>query len=172
MDTTPEEETNPLVIAFKKITTQLELLDERERRAEARERHAQEREQALIERQSKLNQAMNNIVIKSENFHRSIVDVETRTKTYLADYFKALPSEAVIVTEKRWSVDVSVKQLVLLCVFMMLFSGLFVYFASPHVDTIRLDYQAEKIEELEAKLDYMVEKNPKTAKNYEAENEK
>ena len=169
METTPEEEANPLLIAFKKINIQLEQLEEREKRAEARERKADEREQALIERQSKLNESMNNIVIKSGNFQRSIVDIETRTKTYLEGYFKALPKETVIVQKEEWSIESSTKFILIIMLLMVLTSGLFVYFASPQVDIVRLEYQAQQIKALENKLNYMVEKNPKTAKNYEQE---
>jgi BioD-like phosphotransacetylase family protein len=58
MDTTPEEEANPVLLAFKKITTQLEKLDERDKRAEVREHEAQEREQALIEQHNKVSLMM------------------------------------------------------------------------------------------------------------------
>jgi len=77
MDTTPEEETNPVVIAFKKITTQLEKLDERDKRAEAREREAQEREQALIEQHNKVSLMMVKIVGKANDFQQNMDKVET-----------------------------------------------------------------------------------------------
>ena len=86
MDTTPEEEVNPVLLAFKKITTQLEKLDERERRAEEREREAQERAELLIEQHNKVSMMMLKIVEKADNFQQNMVDVETRTKTYLSDY--------------------------------------------------------------------------------------
>ena len=98
MDITPEEEeVNPLVVTFEKLNTQLEKLAERDRRAEERERNALEREQALIERQSKLNQAMNNIAIKSGNFQSSVIDTETRLKTFLLDYIKDFPNSTGII---------------------------------------------------------------------------
>ena len=98
MDITPEEEeVNPLVVTFEKLNTQLENLIERDRRAEERERNALEREQALIERQSKLNQAMNNIAIKSGNFQSSVIDTETRLKTFLLYYIKDFPNSTGII---------------------------------------------------------------------------
>lgn len=169
---TPPEEGNPVLIAFKKIATQLEKLDERERRAEERERNSLEREQKLIERQSKLNEEMNNLVLKSGNFQRSIVDIETRTQRYLDDYFKVLPKKTIVVQEKRWSIESNTKVILFIMLLLVLTSSLFVYFSTPQIDIIRLEYQSQRIEQLEAKLDYMIKKNPKTAKNYEAEKDK
>ena len=68
MDITPEEEANPVLLAFKKITTQLEQSDERERRAEEREREAQERAELLIEQHNKVSVMMLKIVEKANNF--------------------------------------------------------------------------------------------------------
>ena len=72
MDTAPEEEANPVLLAFKKITTQLEQLDERERRAEEREREAQERAELLIEQHNKVSVMMLKIVEKANNFQQNM----------------------------------------------------------------------------------------------------
>ena len=171
-DTTSEQAANPVLLAFKKITTQLEQLAERERRAEERERKAQEREQKLIERQEIVYRAEIALAKEVLGFKDSVTNIEIRMKNYLSDYFKNLPETTVVVQEERWSIENNTKTTLYIILLGMLVSGLLVYFASPHVDTVRLDYQARKIEELEAKWDYMVEKNPKTAKSYEAENGK
>jgi hypothetical protein len=171
METPPEEAANPVLLAFKKITTQLEQLEERERRAEERERHRQEREQRLIERQSKLHESINNILLKSSSFQRSVLDIETRIQTYLDDYFKHLPKESIVVEEQRFSIDSKTKNMFYIFLLGMFVSGLLVYFASPRVDVARLEYQSQRISALEAKLKYMEAKNPKTAKSYEAEQE-
>lgn len=168
MEITPQEEANPVLLAFKKITTQLEKLAERERRVEEREGKAQEREQALIEQHNKVSMMMLKIVDKADNFQKNMVDVETRTKTYLSDYFKELPPTSIVVHEERWSIDSTTQRSFYIFLFGMLVSGLLVYFASPHVDVVRLEHQSQQIESLAAKLNYMIEKNPKTAKNYEA----
>ena len=102
METTPEEEANPLLIAFKKINIQLEQLEEREKRAEARECKAQEREQALIEQHNKVSMMMVKIVEKANSFQKNMTDTETRTKAYLSDYFEKLPKNATIVHRKEW----------------------------------------------------------------------
>lgn len=172
MDITPEEAANPVLLAFKKITIQLEQLAERERRAEERERKALEREQKLIESQEIVYRAEVALAQDVLGFKNSVANIEIRMKSYLSDYFKNLPKTTVVVQEERWSIESNTKTTLYVILFGMLASGLLVYFASPHVDTVRLDYQARKIEELEAKWDYMVEKNPKTAKNYEVENGK
>jgi hypothetical protein len=162
MDTTPEEEeeANSLVIAFKKLNTQLVLLDERDRRAEAREREAQEREQTLIERQSKLNEAMNNIVIKSGNFHRSIVDVETRTKTYLEGYFKELPKSATVVQRKEWGFDSDAKTLFFIIAFATLFAavGSYYFTSLSYIETV--SNQRKLIREYEGNIEYLKSKIP------------
>jgi hypothetical protein len=172
METTPEEEGNPVLVAFKKITTQLEQLEEREKRAEVREREAEEHAELLIEQHNKVSMMMLKIVEKADNFQQNMDKVETRTKSYLSNYFKELPKNATVVNRKEWSIERNTKVTLLVMLFLMLISGLFVYFASPQVDIIRMEYQAQKINELEAKLNYMEAKNPKTARNYEAEKDK
>lgn len=162
MDTTPEEEANPLVIAFEELNTQLVLLDERDRRAEERERKAQEREQALIERQSKLNQAMNNIVIKSENFHRSIVDAETRTKTYLADYFKELPKSATLVHRKEWGFDPDAKSLFFSIVIAMVIAAWGGYFFTSKSNEETINYQKKLIKAYEGDIEDLKSQIPVT----------
>ena len=160
MDTTPEEEANPLVVAFKELNTQLVLLDERDKRAEARERKAQEREQALIERQNKLNEAMNNIVIKSENFHRGIVDVETRTKTYLEGYFKELPKSATLVHRKEWGFDPDAKALFFAIVIAMLFAAWGGYYFTSKSNEETINYQKKLIKAYESDIEDLKSKIP------------
>jgi hypothetical protein len=152
MDTTPEEEADLVLLAFKNITTQLEKLDERDKRAEVREQQVMQRQQTIIEHQNKLNGVMLKIVEKADNFQQNMVDIETRTKSYLSDYFKDLPKKNLVVHEKRLSVDMSVKQLVFFSLFIILVSGLFVYFASPQVDILRLEYQDRRVQQLEQEV--------------------
>jgi hypothetical protein len=170
MESTPEAE-NPLLIVFKKINIQLEQLAERELRAEERERKAQEREQKLIERQEALHKSEVALAQDVLKFKDSVEHIEVRMKTYLSDYFKHLPKQSIVVEEQRLSIDSNTQKSLYIFLFGMIISGLLVYFASPHVDVVRLEHQSQEIESLEAKLDYMIEKNPKTAKNYEAEKE-
>ena len=172
MDTTPEEEANPVLLAFKKITIQLEQLDERDKRAEVRERKAQEREQVLIERQNKLNEAMNNIVIKSGNFHRSIVDVETRTKTYLEGYFKELPKSVTVVDKKQWSFDADAKTLFFIIAFATLFAAVGSYYFTrlSYIETVSNQRKLIKayesdIEDLKSKIPVAPAKKKKGRKN-------
>ena len=194
MDTTPEEEqeADSLLIAFKELNTRLEQLGELNRRAEEREQkaiereqRAEEREQRMIKEQEQKAKAQASVVLEN---HQAIVknqkelldvmpsyfirfyQVRTQTEQFLQTYFANLPSQTILTNEH--SLEKATKKMVYIVLVGMLISGLLVYFASPHVDTVKLDYQANKIEELNAKLDYMVEKNPKTAKNYEDEKEK
>ncbi len=163
MDTTPEEEANPVLLAFKKITFQLEKLDERERRAEERERKAQEREQALIERQSKLNEAMNSIIIKSGNFHRSIVDIETRTKTYLSDYFEKLPKNVTIVQRKEWGFNPDAKSLLFIIAIAMAVATWGGYYFTSKSNEETISYQTKLIREYEGDIEYLKSKIPVSA---------
>ena len=193
MDTTPEEEEgNPLLVAFKKLNTQLEQLGELNRRAEEREQkaiereeRAEEREQRMIKEQEQKAKVRASVVLEN---HQAIVknqkelldvmpsyflrfyDIRAKTEKFLETYFANLPQETILKNEH--SLDKATKKMAYAVVAGILIAGLLVYFASPHVDTVKLGYQANKIEELNAKLDYMVKKNPKTAKNYEDEKEK
>lgn len=171
METTSEE-ANPLLLAFKKINLSLEQLSERELRAEERERKAIEREQKLIERQESLYRSEVALAKEVSSFTNSVSSIELRMKSYLSDYFQNLPKQSIVVSEERWSIESKTKNMLYILLFGMLLSGLLVYFASPHVDVARLKYQSQRISELEAKLDYMEAKNPKTAKNYDAEHRK
>lgn len=128
--------------------------------------------QYSIEQHNKVSIMMLKIVEKADNFQQNMDKVETRTKSYLSNYFKELPKNSTVVHRKEWSIERNTKVTLLVMLFLMLISGLFVYFASPQVDIIRMEYQAQKINELEAKLNYMEAKNPKTARSYEAENDK
>jgi outer membrane murein-binding lipoprotein Lpp len=191
MDTIPPKEADPLLVAFKQLNTQLEQLGELNRRAEEREQKAIEREQKAIEREQRITKEQeqrakerasivlqnHQVIVKNQkellevmpSYFIRFYDIRAKTEKFLETYFADLPQKLILKNEH--SLDKATKKMVYMVLTGMLISGLLVYFASPHVDTVKLDYQANKIEELNAKLDYMIEKNPKTAKNYEEEKE-
>lgn len=161
MDTTPEEEeANSLVIAFKELNTQLVLLDERDRRAEVREREAQEREQALIEQHNKVSLMMVKIVGKADNFQQNMVDVETRTKSYLSGYFKELPKSATVVQRKEWGFDSDAKTLFFIIAFATIFAALGSYYFTSlsYIETV--SNQRKLIKEYEGDIEYLKSKIP------------
>ena len=160
MDTTPEEEANPVLLAFKKITTQLEKLDERERRAEEREREAQERAELLIEQHNKVSMMMLKIVEKADNFQQNMVDVETRTKTYLSDYFKELPKSSTVVHRKEWGFDLDTKLFFYITAFAMLFGavGSYYFTSLSYIETVST--QRKLIREYEGNIEYLQSKIP------------
>ena len=158
---TPEEE-DFLLEAFEQLNKQLSNLSEQEKRAVAREQVLAEKQRQFIEEHQKM-------LVQSNKFHSSVSEIETRMKTYLSNYFERLPKETTVITEKRFTIEQNTKYLLLLVFLVVLLSSVFVYFASPRVDLVRLEYQAQRIKELEDKLDYMERKNPKTSQNYEEE---
>jgi hypothetical protein len=169
MEMRPVESENPVLVAFKKITTQLEKLEERDLRAEERARNAYEREQKLIERQELLYRSEVALAKEVLSFKNSVGNIEVRMKDYLSNYFKDLPKHSLVIEEKRWSIEPNTQRSIYIFLFGMFMSGLLVYFASPYIDMVRLEYQSQRINELEAKLNYMEAKNPKTARSYEVE---
>ncbi|MDH4461999.1 MAG: hypothetical protein QE277_11275 [Flectobacillus sp.] len=158
---TPEEE-DFLLEAFEQLNKQLSNLSEQEKRAVAREQVLAEKQRQFIEEHQKM-------LVQSNKFHSSVSEIETRMKTYLSSYFERLPRETTVITEKRFTIEQHTKYLLLLVFLVVLLSSVLVYFASPRVDVVRLEYQAQRIRELEDKLDYMERKNPKTSRNYEEE---
>jgi hypothetical protein len=159
-NTTPEEEANPLVIAFNKITTQLELLDERDKRAEVREREAQEREQALIEQHNKVSLMMVKIVGKANDFQQNMDKVETRTKSYLSGYFKELPKSSTVVHRKEWGFDPDAKTLFFIIAFATIFAALGSYYFTSlsYIETVST--QRKLIKEYEGDIEYLKSKIP------------
>jgi hypothetical protein len=160
MDITPEEEANPVLLAFKKITTQLEKLDERERRAEERERKALEREQLLTEQHHKVSRMMVEIVGKANDFQQNMVDVETRTKSYLSGYFKELPKSSTVVQRKEWGFDVDTKFFFYITAFAMLFGavGSYYFTSLSYIETVST--QRKLIREYEGNIEYLQSKIP------------
>lgn len=160
MNTTPEEEANPVLLAFKQINTQLENLVEREIRAEERERKALEREQRLIEQQHKVNGLMLRIVEKADNFQQSMVDVENRTKSQLSDYFEKLPRNATIVQRREWGFDVDTKFFFYITAFALLIGALGSYYFTSlsYIDTVST--QRKLIREYEGNIEYLQSKIP------------
>lgn len=160
MDTTPEEEANPVLLAFKKITTQLEKLDERDKRAEVREREAQERQELLIEQHNKVNMMMLKIVEKANYFQQNIDKVETRTKSYLSDYFKELPKSATVVHRKEWGFDLDTKLFFYCTAFAMLFGavGSYYFTSLSYIETV--SNQRKLIREYEGDIEYLKSKIP------------
>ncbi|MCU0471188.1 MAG: hypothetical protein MUF58_21625, partial [Arcicella sp.] len=145
---------------FKKITTQLEQLEERERRAEERERHRQEREQRLMEQQHKLNGAMLKIVDRADNFQQSMVDVEARTKSHLSDYFKDLPKSVTVVQKKEFVFDPSSKFLLSITIVLMLIAGFVGYYFTNQAHKETISYQRKLIREYEGNIEYLQSKIP------------
>jgi hypothetical protein len=160
MDTTPEEEANPVLLAFKKITTQLEQLDEREQRAEVREREAEERAELLIEQHNKVSMMMLKIVEKADNFQQNMDHVETRTKSYLSGYFKELPKSSTVVHRKEWGFDLDTKLFFYCTAFAMLFGALGSYYFTSlsYIETVST--QRKLIREYEGDIEYLKSKIP------------
>lgn len=160
MNSTPEEEANPVLLAFKQINTQLENLAEREIRAEERERKALEREQRLLEQQHKVNGVMLKIVEKADNFQQNMVDVETRTKTYLSDYFKKLPKDVTVVQRKEWGFDPDTKFFFYCTAFAMFIGVLGSYYFTSLSYEEKVSYQRKLIREYEGNIEYLQSKIP------------
>ena len=160
MDTTPEEEVNPVLLAFKKITIQLEKLDERDKRAEVWEHEAQERQELLIEQHNKVSVMMLKIVEKANDFQQNIDKVETRTKSYLSGYFKELPKSATVVHRKEWGFDPDAKTLFFIIAFAMLFAALGSYYFTGKSYEETISYQSKLIKEYEGHIEYLKSKIP------------
>jgi hypothetical protein len=160
MDITPEEEANPVLLAFKKITTQLEKLDERDKRAEEREREAQERQELLIEQHNKVSVMMLKIVEKANDFQQNIDKVETRTKSYLSGYFKELPKSATVVHRKEWGFDPDAKTLFFIIAFATLFAALGSYYFTGKSYEETISYQTKLLKEYEGDIEYLKSKIP------------
>lgn len=160
MNPTPEEEANPVLLAFKKITTQLEKLDERDKRAEVREREAQERQELLIEQHNKVSVMMVKIVEKANDFQQNMDKVETRTKSYLSGYFKELPKSATVVHRKEWGFDPDAKTLFFIIAFATLFAALGSYYFTGKSYEETISYQSKLIKEYEGHIEYLKSKIP------------
>ena len=160
MNPTPEEEANPVLLAFKKITTQLERLDERDKRAEAREHEAQERVELLIEQHNKVSMMMLKIVEKADNFQQNMDKIETRTKSYLSGYFKELPKNVAIVHRKEWGFDPDAKTLFFIIAFATLFAALGSYYFTGKSYEETISYQSKLIKEYEGHIEYLKSKIP------------
>ena len=160
MNPTPEEEANPVLLAFKKITTQLEKLDERDKRAEVREREAQERQELLIEQHNKVSVMMVKIVEKANDFQQNMDKVETRTKSYLSGYFKELPKSATVVHRKEWGFDPDAKTLFFIIAFATLFAALGSYYFTGKSYEETISYQSKLIKEYEGHIEYLNSKIP------------
>ena len=128
----PEEE-DFLLEAFEQLNKQLSNLSEQEKRAVAREQVLADKQRQFIEEHQKM-------LAESNKFHSSVSEIETRMKTYLSNYFERLPRETTIITEKRFTIEQHTKYLLLLVFLVVLLSSVFVYFASPRVDVVRLEY--------------------------------
>jgi hypothetical protein len=160
MNTTPPEEANPVLLAFQKINTQLEQLEAREIRAEERERKALEREQRLIEQQHKVNGMMLKIVEKANNFQQSMIEVETRTKSHLSEYFKELPKSSTVVHRKEWGFDVDTKLFFFATAFALFIGVLGSYFLTSLSYEEKVSYQRKLIREYEGNIEYLQSKIP------------
>lgn len=160
MDTTPEEEANPVLLAFKKIATQLEKLDERERRAEERERNAQKREQALIEQHNKVSVMMVKIVEKANSFQKNMTDTETRTKVFLSDYFEKLPKNVTIVQRTEWGFDPDAKSLLFIIVISMAIATWGGYYFTSRSNEETISYQTKLLKEYEGNIEYLKSRIP------------
>ena len=160
MNPTPEEEANPVLLAFKKITTQLEKLDERDKRAEVREREAQERQELLIEQHNKVSVMMVKIVEKANDFQQNMDKVETRTKSYLSGYFKELPKSATVVHRNEWGFDPDAKTLFFIIAFATLFAALGSYYFTGKSYEETISYQSKLIKEYEGHIEYLKSKIP------------
>ena len=160
MDTTPEEEANPVLLAFKKITTQLEKLDERELRAEERERKAHQREQALIEQQNKVNVMIVKIVEKANDFQKNMTDTETRTKAYLSNYFEKLPKNVTIVQRKEWGFDPDAKSILFIIAISMAIAAWGSYYFTSKSNEETISYQTKLLKEYEGNIEYLKSKIP------------
>lgn len=160
MDTTPEEEANPVLVAFKQLNTQLEKLDEFNRRAIEREQQVLQEQQAMMERQNKLNNVMLRILEKADNFQQNMVDVETRTKSYLSGYFKELPKSSTVVQRKEWGFDLDTKLFFYCTAFAMLFGALGSYYFTSlsYIETVST--QRKLIREYEGNIEYLQSKIP------------
>ena len=160
MDITPEEEANPVLLAFKKITTQLEQLDERERRAEEREREAQERAELLIEQHNKVSVMMVKIVEKANSFQKNMTDTETRTKAYLSDYFKDLPKNVAIVHRTEWGFDPDAKSLIFIIAIAVAIATWGGYYFTSKSNEETISYQTKLLKEYEGNIEYLKSKIP------------
>jgi hypothetical protein len=160
MDTTPEEEANPVLVAFKQLNTQLEKLDEFNRRAIEREQQVLQEQQAMMERQNKLNNVMLKILEKADNFQQNMVDVETRTKSYLSGYFKELPKSSTVVQRKEWGFDLDTKFFFYCTAFAMLFGavGSYYFTSLSYIETVST--QRKLIREYEGNIEYLKSKIP------------
>ena len=160
MDTTPEEEANPVLLAFKQLNTQLEKLDEFNRRAIEREQQVLQEQQAMMERQNKLNNVMLRILEKADNFQQNMVDVETRTKSYLSGYFKELPKSSTVVQRKEWGFDSDAKTLFFIIAFATIFAALGSYYFTSlsYIETV--SNQRKLIREYEGNIEYLQSKIP------------
>ena len=160
MDTIPEEEANPVLLAFKQLNTQLEKLDEFNRRAIEREQQVLQEQQAMMERQNKLNNVMLRILEKADNFQQNMVDVETRTKSYLSGYFKELPKSSTVVHRKEWGFDPDAKTLFFIIAFATIFAALGSYYFTSlsYIETV--SNQRKLIREYEGNIEYLQSKIP------------
>ena len=160
MDTIPEEEANPVLLAFKQLNTQLEKLDEFNRRAIEREQQVLQEQQAMMERQNKLNNVMLRILEKADNFQQNMVDVETRTKSYLSGYFKELPKSSTVVHRKEWGFDPDAKTLFFIIAFATIFAALGSYYFTSlsYIETVST--QRKLIKEYEGDIEYLKSKIP------------
>ena len=160
MDTIPEEEANPVLLAFKQLNTQLEKLDEFNRRAIEREQQVLQEQQAMMERQNKLNNVMLRILEKANDFQQNMVDVETRTKSYLSGYFKELPKSLTVVQRKEWGFDSDAKTLFFIIAFATLFAavGSYYFTSLSYIETV--SNQRKLIREYEGNIEYLQSKIP------------
>jgi hypothetical protein len=160
MDTTPEEEANPVLVAFKQLNTQLEKLGDFNRRAIEREQQVMQRQQEISEHQNKLNGVMLRILEKADNFQQNMDNVETRTKSYLSNYFKELPKSATVVHRKEWGFDLDTKLFFYCTAFAMLFGavGSYYFTSLSYIETV--SNQRKLIREYEGNIEYLKSKIP------------
>lgn len=160
MDTTPEEEANPVLVAFQKITTQLKQLEERDIRAEERERTALERERALIFQYNQSRGALLGIEERANKIQQNIVDEGVRNKKYLDDYFKQLPQSATVVHRTEWGFAPDGRTFFFILAFATMIAGFGSYYFASLSYKETLIYQRKLIREYEGNIEYLQSKIP------------
>ncbi len=107
MNTTPEEETNPVLLAFKQIKNQVDYFIEQEQKTKAFWEKTTERQEQIYSTEKRL----------AEEIHalkNSFEAIETRLKTSLSDYIKDLPRStgmAEVIQKELQSFDNTVNRI-------------------------------------------------------------
>ena len=89
-----------------------------------------------------------------------MTDTETRTKSYLSDYFEKLPKNVAIVHRKEWGFDPDAKFLLFIIVISMAIATWGGYYFTSKSNEETISYQTKLLKEYEGNIEYLKSKIP------------